>query len=262
MTTSNPVRRIATILDAIASARDGITLGELAATVGLPVSTTHRTVNILQDVGYINADPATRMLRIGERLQRVVLLSVGSRAIKKIVRPTLIELANHFSETAYFAQMTSDGPVLADYYLPTRGPRTLVHPGFDFPIHATAAGKTIYAFLPEEIADKALSKKLQRFTDNTIVNKSAVRKELAAVRARGYGISNAELDEGVFALAAPLLLDQNTVLGTIAVTGVSDRMRKQFGIEAIAEKIVQAGKDLSAMMVNMDLDEQVNEMQE
>ena len=108
--------------------------------------------------------------------------------------------------------------------------------------------------------DKALSKKLQRFTDNTIMNKTALRKELAAIRTRGYGCSNEELDEGVFALAAPLLLDKNTLLGTIAVTGVSDRLRKQFGTEAIAQKIVRASKDLSVMIVNLDIDEQLDLM--
>ncbi len=257
MTASNPVRRIAAILDAIASARDGIALGELAAATGLPLSTTHRTVNILQDVGYISADPATRTLRIGARLQRVVLLSVGSRAIRKIIRPTLMELADHFSETAYFAQMTNDGPQLSDYYLPTKGPRTLVHPGFDFPAHATAAGKAIYAFLPEETVARALSGKLQRFTANTVVQKAALRREFAQVRERGYAVNSSELDEGVFALAAPLLLDQHSVLGAIAITGVSERLTGRFSIEAIAERVLAAGREISAMMLNMDIGEHV-----
>lgn len=257
MTASTPVRRIAIILDAIASARDGIALGELAAATELPVSTTHRTVNILRDVGYVSADPATRRLRIGERLQRVVLLSVGARSIRGIVRPTLIELAEHFSETAFFVQINNDGPVLSDYYFPTSGPRTLVHPGFDFPLHATAAGKAIYAHCAPDVVDRALSHKLQRFTENTITSKAAVRRELAAVRARGYGFNNSELDEGVFALAAPLLLDRHTVLGAIAVTGVGERLHKRFGVDEIAQKVVQAGRDLSMMVLGMDIGEQM-----
>jgi DNA-binding IclR family transcriptional regulator len=64
MTTSNPVRRIATIVDAVAGHDKGITLAEIASAAGLSPSTAHRTVNILLDVGYLALDPATKTYRI------------------------------------------------------------------------------------------------------------------------------------------------------------------------------------------------------
>ncbi len=58
-------------------------------------------------------------------------------------------------ETAYVVQMTGSGVQLVDFYLSTQGSRTLVHPGFNFPMHASAVGKAIFAFQSDEIIDLA-----------------------------------------------------------------------------------------------------------
>ena len=82
--------------------------------------------------------------------------------MQDLARPTLAELGEHFTETAYLVQLTGSGLQLIDFYLPTQGSRTLVHPGFDFPIHATAAGKAIFAYQPDEVVESELAKGRER----------------------------------------------------------------------------------------------------
>jgi len=248
MTSSSPLRRIAQIVDAVAASSGGLALLDIANLVGLPPSTTHRTVNILLDVGYLALEPATKTYRIGERLKRVHLLTLGTSSLVELAKPKLVELSEHFMEAAYLVRLTGRGLQLADYCFPTKGSRTLVHPGFEFPLHATAAGKAVFAFQPAPVVSAELAKGLERYMPNTIVGKRAVKAELAVVRERGYAINDAELDPGVFAVAAPIWLAGETVIGAIAIVGIRDRLLARHKLESIAEVLVDAAAGLSQLM--------------
>jgi DNA-binding IclR family transcriptional regulator len=250
MTTSNPVRRISSIIDAVAASRDGMTLIEISNAVRVPSSTVHRTVNILMDVGYLKIDPATKTYRIGERLRRTLLLAFGAGSLQDLARPTLAELGERFTETAYLVQLTGSGLQLVDFYLPTQGSRTLVHPGFDFPIHATAAGKAIFAYQPDDVVESELAKGRERYMPNTIISKKAIRSELARVRRQGYAVNDVELDPGVYAVAAPLRLGEETVVGVVAITGIRDRMLHRADAEQISAAVVDAASEVSRLLAN------------
>ncbi len=255
MTSSNPVRRIASIIDAVAASRDGMTLVEIVAAVELPVSTTYRTVNILIDIGYLKMDPATKVYTIGERLKRVLLLTLGTGSLEELARPSLVELAEAFRETAYLVQLTSSGLRLIDFYLPTQGSRTLVHPGFDFPIHATAAGKVIFAFQSKGVIESELAKGLERFMPNTIVNKKTIRTELGRIRKQGFAVNNCELDPGVYAVAAPLVLGDDTVFGALAIAGIGDRLLQRYKAQEVTSAVVEAATSLSRLLINTVTDQ-------
>ncbi|MBT4888372.1 MAG: IclR family transcriptional regulator [Rhodospirillales bacterium] len=248
MTSSNPVRRMTLIIDVVASSHDSMTLADISKAVELPPSTTHRTLNILLDVGYLKLDPATKSYEIGERLKRVLLLSLGTGSLEELARPVLVELAEKFAETAYVVQMTSSGLQLVDYYLPTTGSRTLVHPGFEFPMHATASGKAIFAFKSDEEIELELTKSIEKFMPNTIIGKKAIKAELRHTRERGYATNDSELDPGIYAVAAPLKLGEDTIIGALAIVGVRERFCGNFKTEDIASSIVKAADDISRLL--------------
>ena len=250
MASSNPVRRISSIIDAVATSRNGMTLVEIANAVGLVPSTSHRTVNILMDIGYLRISPETKTYHIGDRLKRVLLLELGTESLTDLARPIIVELAEKFFETAFVVQNTSSGVQLIDYFFSTSGSRTLVHPGYEFPLHATAAGKAIFAFQSDDLIEEELAKGLKRFMPATLSSKKAVRKELALIKDRGYAINDSELDPGVYALAAPLVLTDNSVVGALAIVGIRDRLLKAATEKEIATSIIQAANELSNMAYN------------
>lgn len=253
MTTSSPVRRIASIIDVVGATPHHMTLIDLAKAVNLPPSTAHRTLNILIDVGYIKLNPTTKTYELGERLKRILLLYHGTGSIKELARPVLVDLAETFTETSYVVQMSDSGLQLVDFYLPTSGSRTLVHPGFDFPMHATASGKAVYAFRFDEEVERELAKKSEKFMPTTIVSKNAIKKELRRAREQGYAINDAELDHGVYAIAAPLKLGNNEVIGAIAIVGIRDRLLDQHKPEDVISAVVKAADDVSRLLLSVSL---------
>lgn len=254
MTASNPVRRIAAIVDVVAGYDKGITLVEIANATRLSPSTAHRTVNILLDVGYLVLDPSTKTYRIGQRLKRVLLLSHGSGSLEDFARPALITLSEQFSETSYLVRFSGQRIHLADYHLPTTGSRTLVHPGFEFPMHATAAGKVVFAYLSDDIIENELSGDLEHFMPNTITSKQKIRRELKKVKTQGYAVNDAELDPGVYAVAAPVFLSDNeTVIGALAIAGIRDRLLEKHSETEISNVLLEATSGLSRLINNISI---------
>jgi DNA-binding IclR family transcriptional regulator len=249
MSGSNPLRRAVRVVDAVAASRGGIALIDISHALKLPLSTTHRIVNSLVDVGYLSSDAATKTYRVGDRLKRLFLLTMGSASLRQLARPVLVELAEGFTETSYVVRLTTSGIELVDYYLPTRGSRTLVHPGFEFPMHASAAGKVIFAYQPDRVVAAEISKGLERYMPNTITDPAKVRVELKRVRMRGYAINDAELDAGVLALAAPLSINEYGVAAALALAGLKERILEKYQIPAIAKVICKHAKELSGFLV-------------
>ena len=252
-TASSPVRRISSIVDVVAASRNGLTLVEIANAVDLAPSTTHRTVNILLDIGYLEVAPENKTYHIGNRLKRVLLLTLGSDSLKDMAKPILAQLSEQYRETAYVVQLTNSGVQLVDFYLPTKGSRTLVHPGYEFPMHATAAGKIVYAYQSQEVINSELSKKIERYMPNTMVRKTQIRSELERVKSRGYAVNDVELDPGVYAIAAPIKIAGDTVMGALAIAGIRDRILKTHSEEEIAGNLKNCARGLSGFIGNENL---------
>ena len=78
--------------------------------------------------------------------------------------------------------------------------------GSTIPLFAGAVGKVFLAAMPEEQALKILkSKRIPRFTDNTIIDADLYFDELRQVRKDGFAIDDEEYIMGVRAVASPLM---------------------------------------------------------
>ena len=77
--------------------------------------------------------------------------------------------------------------------------------GRSVPMHCTALGKSVLAFLPPPKARAVLIRHgMPRYTARTIVALSPMDRELARVRRQGYAIDDVEFEEGVRCMGAPI----------------------------------------------------------
>jgi DNA-binding IclR family transcriptional regulator len=68
------------------------------------------------------------------------------------------------------------------------------------PLKAGASAKSLLAFM----ADKARSEVLDSVFDNDPAGRAAIEAELEQIRARGYAVSDSEVDPGVWGVSAPI----------------------------------------------------------
>ena len=85
--------------------------------------------------------------------------------------------------------------------------------------HATAIGKSILAWLPDNEVQKIMKEKgLTKFTKKTINNFGSITKHLRLVRRFGYSVDHGEFLEGVKSIGTVLRDQSGKVFGSITCT--------------------------------------------
>jgi IclR family acetate operon transcriptional repressor len=114
--------------------------------------------------------------------------------------------------------------------------------GVDVPAHCSALGKVFYAYGTVELP----AGPLERRTPRTVTTIEALQHDLDAVRRQGYGLSDEELEPGLFAIAAPIRFPDGRVSAAISVSGPATRLRPQLG--RLATLLTSKTSELSTLL--------------
>lgn len=120
--------------------------------------------------------------------------------------------------------------------------------GFNIPIHTSAPGKAILAYLPKaEYLDVVSKMDFKRYTKSTITNKKDFYAELAEIRVNGYAIDVSEQIEGCHCLGVPIFDDNGYPIAGMWTTGVSGNLPVR-DFAKFAKLFQDGSKDITAMM--------------
>jgi IclR family transcriptional regulator, acetate operon repressor len=160
----------------------------------------------------------------------VAALSLGERARTLAdLRPAAIgplrRLAEATGETALLTVLSParDRSVCLERVETSQPLRLSVQPGRQLPLHAGASQKALLAFMPPGEIDNLAARPLERCCTATITSRSALRRELAAIRARGWSSSYEETNVGVWGIAVPVLSPADVVCA-VGIAGPSARL--------------------------------------
>ena len=104
------------------------------------------------------------------------------------------------------------------------------HVGMRNYLHSTAAGKAILAYLPPSRVESIIDKHgLPAQTENTITDREMLFDELETIRERGVAFNDEEKIRGLRAVGAPILTDNDQVIGAVSASApVSDMQSERF----------------------------------
>lgn len=126
-----------------------------------------------------------------------------------------------------------------------RGLGFTFHPGYEFPLHASAPGKALIAWLPDAELDAVLATyPFTRFNDNTITDRAAFKKHLKQGRKQGFTTDFAEEFAGCHCLGVPILNENGYPLATIWTTGPSKKLTPQ-AMPGVARKLNEAAREIA-----------------
>jgi len=220
------VDRAVDLLLAVAAASPAAaTAPALARACGLNRATAWRLLKTLQGRGLVAVDESTGRYSIG--LTAMELGSAaGPDALIAAARPVLERICEQTGETASLAVPGMGGLTYVDEVTPT-AVLTASWLGRSVPLHATSTGKALLAFLPAEQVRRVLAGALPQFTDTTITEPDALAAELAATRARGYGVCAGELESSLYGVSAPVLDRNRHPLAVLSIWGPQDRVKQE-----------------------------------
>src|SRR5947209_2024287 len=188
------VERAVSVLKLFGEAESELGVTELARRLKLHKSTVSRLLSTLEAGGFVQQDPHSGRYRLGLQLATLAGLALTQYELRDVARPWLRELANVSGETTTLSVLDGHEAVNIDQAL---GPNPVKHLGWigrRLPLHCTAAGRPLLAYVPAAFLDRLLSRPLARFTPQTITNPIILRRELDRVRQLGYAVAQEEYE--------------------------------------------------------------------
>ena len=212
------------------------TLSEIATAFDMPMSTAYVYLSTLVETRYVTEtdgqyECSLRFLQTGSQLRNELPLYQAAKRELDELREAVDEHAVLGTEqNEYMVQLyKSESPASID----DRAPE-----GSHHPLHATAIGKAILSTWSEEDVDEFVREQgLPAETPNTITDRETLVTELAGIRERGYSVNDAEHHQGVRAVATPIVPNEGTAVGAIAISGPSSRIDEDRIDEEITPKL-------------------------
>ncbi|WP_435581443.1 IclR family transcriptional regulator [Amycolatopsis thermoflava] len=200
-----------------AQADVGVT--DAARHLGVGPSTAHRLLTTLQQHGFAEQTHGGRRYRIGPSMT----MSSETQAVEhclEVAYPLMQQLRDDSRETVHISVLAG---ARAKFVAAVESPllmRVASRVGLSMPAHVSAAGKVLLAELTDdELAELYPDEELTGATDAGLHTRTALRRELARVRAEGFGRNTGESEEGLAALAVPIPRAAGRVLCSLALTG-------------------------------------------
>jgi len=220
------VEKALNILEAFSNTDSPLGVTELSHNLKINKSTIYRILQTLYNKGYITQDNTTKKYFLGYKILSLSGVILNRNRLREVARSDLEELANETSQTVRLAILDGKEVVYIDHVEGKDPIRLHLQIGSRGPLHCTAAGKSILAFLKKNELDNILTRyKFKRLTPKTITDVRRLIPHLELIKKNGYSFCNEEFTKGVRAVGAPILDIDKKVLGSIVIVAPTFRMK-------------------------------------
>jgi DNA-binding IclR family transcriptional regulator len=145
---------------------------------------------------------------------------------------SFLGVARNESSVEYIAKVVSSYDVRCDAEL-----------GKPRPLHSTSVGLAVLAFQPKERTEQFLRQgRFERCTPRTVCDATQLRREIVAVRERGYSLVRDTNSPGASGIAAPLFDGNGGVIAALNLSAPSSRFD---AVLKKAQQLVRAADCLS-----------------
>lgn len=232
------VRAVDRALDILLAFRPGesrISAGELLRRVDLSRPTLYRLLRTLEQRGFVASTGEPQRFSLGPAVAQLSQAWSSGNDITELARPVMERLWEETDETvALLMHSGRDRVCVAE--IPSSQPLSFRRGvGHRENVTLGASGRAIIAFAPNQALylDQLPAERRQ-----------AYEVELKRIRADGYAVSREELIAGAIAMAAPVFMAGQQVVGSLAVYGPSVRIGEK-QISHMSELLLKASTQLS-----------------
>lgn len=232
------------VLRLFTPSRKQIGVTEAAALLRRPKSTMSRWLTAMEDAHFLERNAESGLYRVSMRLAAVGEMARQATSLQRTARNALEQLTAATGETSNLVLLVGREGVNVESI---DSPQPILHMGSlgrRFPVHASAAGKVLIAWLPEEALATLLPVSLESCTSFTITNHSRLREELAAVRDCGFAVNYLELEPDLVGVGAPVRDHRGAVVAALSISAPASRMARD-AVPAAGAHVVKAADMLS-----------------
>jgi IclR family pca regulon transcriptional regulator len=180
-----------------------LTVSEVAARTGLARPTARRLLLTLEQLGYVRSIDGvftltTRTLELGTSY-------IGALGMWEVARPHLLQLVARTGESSSMSQLDGSDIVYTARVPVAKIIALSVRIGTLFPAVATSMGRVLLADrTPDELEEILATPSRSGIIPRVTPSRSELDASLAAIRERGWAMSDEMLSVGVRSIAAPV----------------------------------------------------------
>ncbi|HEX7387485.1 MAG TPA: IclR family transcriptional regulator [Castellaniella sp.] len=241
------------ILTTFSPGEPELTMAEIARRADVDNATAFRYLNTLVDLGYVRRVPDSRLFSLTLQVLDLGFNAIAHSNLRTVAHPILRELVGEVNEAASIGVL--DGTEIC--YV-ERFQRGLTRMGVDIrigtrvPACTTVIGHSLLAWLPTSRQQAIFNgHRAEKRTDRHPVDPETLLQRLTEVRARGYSISLPDQFQGFYAIAAPILDQDQVPIGAISTAAPAISMTlEQFEAKS-AGPVCHAARQLGTALQSL-----------
>jgi DNA-binding IclR family transcriptional regulator len=202
---SSIIAKLLSVLTIISEARRPLGFSELVTKSGLNKSTLHRLLAIATEENLVQFDKLRKVYLIGPKIFDLVRSAYSGYDIQAVALDEMLHLHGMFDGNVTIGIPSGMEVVYLRILDASSTLNPSQRPGMREPVHCSASGKALLAFLP----DKVIAKKLEGYnfeplTKRTITNTKIFMAALEGVRDVGFAVNDREEYDHLGGISAPI----------------------------------------------------------
>jgi IclR family transcriptional regulator, KDG regulon repressor len=201
-----------------------LSLEDISRGLDLSESTAYRLAATLCKKSVLVRSPAGKGYELNAGLLRLLAVVRAHIDIGSLAIPSLEALARESGETSQLCLLQGNEVVCAEAVGSSNAIRFMPEKGRGVPLHTSALGRVVFAFLPESFLAKYLRRPgLQAVTPYTVTDPRKFRGILHQIRTQGWAVSFQQNLLGARGAAVPIFDHQGKVIASLGISGPHPR---------------------------------------
>ncbi len=236
------------ILELLSQEPRGIAVTELGRRLDLHMSTVHRLLSSLRDLGYVEKDILSGNYKLGLGFVELASLYLNGLELKTEASPFLHQLTQATGQTTFLAIKDGAEVVYIDKAETFDSLRRYTIIGKRIPLHASSLGKAMLSGCSDEDIERIYpDQELTMLTKKTIPTFDALMAEIRRTRDRGWAVDDEENERGTHCVGAPVFDYRDRVIA--AVSSAWDfKANPELTWENVAKHVVRCAAGISVKM--------------
>ena len=222
-----------------------LSVSQLSARSALPLTTTHRLVAELVDLGLLERQP-DRTYRLGVRLWELASKTPGAVGIREVAKPHLLAVHSRVGQHAQLGVLDGREVVFLERLSTREAVVNYTVIGGRLPLHASSSGQVLLANSSAEFQEEILGSELAAYTANTVHRPAELRSLLGRIRHDAYAVADGFLHESARGIAVPVRGVNNDVVAAMGVVVPNDDASPMPHVRLLLAAAAATSKDLLA----------------
>lgn len=226
-------------------------LSEISRESSIPKATVYRLLNTFAKNGFlqkVDIHGQQSQYKLGMKFFELGMLVSESMELKEVALPLMKQLRDLLNEDIQLSIRESNYSIYIEKITCTHPVRLFTRVGRTVPLSAGACARAILSFLDDkEIHDILNKEPLVKYTENTIIDKKALWKNIEENRIKGYTISFGELEPQTVSVGVPIFDYSQNVVASLSVAGPEQRFNDK-SLPLIINEAKKTAKEISKIL--------------